>query len=112
MDVLVIAPTAGWTRDRAQIQINDTIKDRTDAVNVKQKIDKLIPDPSDKSPRDATVNVHHDMRSIHLGAGRADVKARQQIFREDADRDKLETSYPTTGNNEQNLRHIQGLNSF
>ena len=112
MDILVIAPTAGWTRDRAQIQINDSIKDQTDAVNIRQKIDKLIPDPTDKSPRDAAQMVYHDMRNIHLGGERADKKARAKYFREEADRDKLKTDYPTTGNNEQNLRHIRGLNSF
>ena len=112
MDILIIAPTSGYVRDPAQKQINDSIKDQTDAVNVKQKIDKLIPDPTDKSPRDATTTTYHDMRSIHLGGERADKKARAQYFREEADRDKLKTDYPTSGDNNQNLRHIQGLNSF
>lgn len=78
---IIIAPTHGYTRDPAQKEINDHIKNQTDAVNLEQKIPgNIVPKTTYSSiPRETENKQYHDLRPIHLGAANADLAARRDF---------------------------------
>jgi len=109
-DILIIAPTRGVERDPAQKEINDVIKDQTDAVNLEKKYDPQLPKGTSKAPEDMELKRYHDMRPIRDSVPRQDERMRKLFFA----KKKLEyvngVSYPDNGT-EANLRHWRGLDT-
>jgi len=64
---LVIAPTATYKRGPLRKEINDTIKDFSDAAIIEQKVDSIMPANSDKTKSVVEQRVYQDMKPIrHL----------------------------------------------
>ena len=85
-NILIIAPTKDYYRDPAQKEINDVIKDQTDAINLKEKTIEIVPETARKAPDNTELKRYHDMRAIHIGNEKADRDARQ--FEENRERNK------------------------
>jgi hypothetical protein len=60
---LVIAPTATWKKKTDSIF--NVPNDHTDAVEIKQKLDKIIPKGTNKGAIGVVQKHHFDMRQIH-----------------------------------------------
>ena len=96
MDILIIAPTKDLYRDPAQKEINDTIKDQTDAVNLEERINKIVPEEK-RSPNQTELKRYHDMRATHIGVAKADLKARKFEEHRYNTRNRNGVSFPDTG---------------
>lgn len=106
-DILIIAPTASFTRDPSQKQINDVIKDQTDAINLEQKLDPEIPEGTNHGPKDIEVKSYHDMRPVRYAVPKQDKKARDLWFAKYYSEGKNIVSYPDM--QEDNLKYIRGF---
>ena len=68
MKGLVIAPTATYRKGlsvESVTQLNDTIKDSPDAVNTKQKLNKIIPAGTNKGSKATAQKTYFDLRQVH-----------------------------------------------
>jgi len=108
-DILIIAPTGGIERDPAQKEINDVIKDQTDAVNLEKKYDPQLPKGTSKAPEDMELKRYHDMRPIREAVPRQDENMRKLFFAKEELKDINGVAFPQTEDNERNLRHWRGL---
>lgn len=98
MKDVIIAPTHGYYRDQAQKELNDTIKDQTDAINLHERIGNIIPNSIyNKIPRNMTNKRYHDLRAIHLGNARADQNARNHFAEEEKLKRTNGVAYPDMG---------------
>ena len=114
MDILVIAPTGNFNRNSRspeQREINDTIKDQTDAVNLEKKFSQVVPKSAQKSPTEQEMKRYHDMRAVHSGVPKQDDRAREWWFNRHYNQYKNDTSYPETNDSERNARHLRGLDT-
>ena len=105
---LIIAPTATFRRDPAQIQINDDIKDHTDAIDLENKISRIVPKPNLKGPANTEFKSYHDMRAIHEGVAHADKKYRDLYNYLDMTANVNGVSFPDTDGN---TRYLHGLSN-
>lgn len=96
-DILIIAPTHSYYRDPAQKEINDQIKDQTDAVNLEQKIAQVVPKTVRKSPDETEQKVYHDMRMIRKGNKDSDQAARFDFFSKEYSKNENGVAFPDTG---------------
>ena len=108
MDTLIIAPTATWKRDPAQILINDTIKDHTDAVDLIQKINKITVKPK-RSPDDVRFKHYQDMAAIHIASKNADDYARNRFVYLEKTKKKNMTYFPDVAVG--NTKYLHGLSN-
>ena len=103
---LIIAPTATFRRDPTQIQINDDIKDQTDAVNLENKTARIVPKSALKGPANTEFKSYHDMRAIHAGVAHADKKYRDLYNYLDLTAKVNGVSFPDTDGNTKYLRGL------
>ena len=108
-DILIIAPTGSYVRDPAQKQINDVIKDQTDAINIEKKYDPQLPKGTSHAPQDMELKRYHDMRPIRESVPRQDQKARFLWFAKDEAKDENRVSFPETNDPEKNNKYIRGF---
>lgn len=76
-DILIIAPTKDYYKDPAQKEVNDTIKDQTDAINLKEKTIAIVPETARKAPDNTELKRYHDMRPIHNGVEKTEFETRK-----------------------------------
>ena len=104
---VVIAPTHGYYRDPAQVQINDTIKNSDDAIIIKENLRKEIPKWVYDKAGNPVPKRYHDMKAIHILNKKNDDRIRED-FESDLKYSHINgVAFPDVGDSA-NLKHWRG----
>ena len=106
MDKLIIAPTSSKGNDPSQDEINDSIKDQTNAVNLEQKLSPILTNGK-KAPSGVEFKSYHDMRAVPQQAIKQDDRRRRKFFLDEQLRFKNGVAFPNMQANNNN--YIKGL---
>jgi hypothetical protein len=106
MDILIIAPTKTFQQDPAQ-KLVDPIVDHTDAVDLKQKLRKMVPPSAFKAPPQYNLKSHFDMRMIHKVEKEIELAARLKEVSDFENAFKNGVAFPATDDPERNIRYLE-----